>query len=167
MTTVLAWRRNHCRGLRHPTPSKTPVRCEENLSFEKAPRKSVLYVDRGASPKQRELAVEWVRSNHASALGEVLAVEPADVAVESDGDQYHVTAGDVIALDGRAMPDRACCSMPFNVWYEPAEKLDKRLVGCSAKFDCHERRLGVSWSHEGANDAFLGRFGAPAQAREL
>src|SRR5439155_18904016 len=31
MTTVLAWRRNHCRGLRHPTPSKTPARCEENL----------------------------------------------------------------------------------------------------------------------------------------
>jgi hypothetical protein len=108
-----------------------------------------------------------VRSNHADALGQVVGVESTDVQVESDGERYHVRAGDVIALDGTAMPDRACCKMPFNVWYEPAEKLDHRLVGCSAKFDCREPRLGVSWSREGANDAFLGRFGATSNSTEL
>lgn len=143
------------------------VGCEENLAVAKAPRKSVLYVDRHTSPKQREMALAWVRSQHMDSLGEVVGIESTDLQVDSDGERYHVRAGDVIALDGIAMPDRACCKMPFNVWYEPTEKLDHRLVGCSAKFACSEPRLGVSWSREGANDAFLGRFGATASSTEL
>jgi hypothetical protein len=138
------------------------VGCEENLEVATAPRKSVIYVDRTASDRQREIVVEWVRAHHAAALGTVLAIEPADVEVDSDGDHYHVKVGDTIALDGSAMPDRACCSQPFNVWYEPAEKIEGRLVGCSKQFTCSEPRLGVRWTREGANDAFLGRFGSPA-----
>jgi len=143
------------------------VGCQENLEFATAPRKSVIYVDRDASERQRELAVEWVRSQHAAALGQVLAVETADVQVDSDGDHYRVKVGDTLALEGTAMPDRACCSQPFNVWYEPAEKLEGRLVGCSKQFTCNEPRLGVRWTREGANDAFLGRFGSLATAKAL
>ena len=143
------------------------VGCTENLEVATAPRKSVIYVDRRASERQRELAVEWVRSQHAAALGEVLAVEADDVQVDSDGDRYRVVVGDKVALEGNAMPDRACCSQPFNVWYAPAEKLEGRLVGCSKQFSCSEPRLGVRWTREGANDAFLGRFGSLAKAESL
>ena len=94
-------------------------------------------------------------------LGDVLAVETADVAFEREGDRYDVRVADTIELRGVAMPDRACCSMPSNVWYEPAERVDGRLVGCSDSFACRESKLGVHWSREGANDAFLGSFGSP------
>jgi hypothetical protein len=138
------------------------VASSDNLAVAGARRSSVIYVDASASERQREVAAGWLRQRHASVLGEVLAVEVADVTFEREGDRYEVRVADKIELRGVAMPDRACCSMPSNVWYEPAERVEGRLVGCSEAFECRESKLGVRWAREGANDAFLGSFGGAA-----
>ena len=134
----------------------------ENLAEKGVARRSVVFVDEHAPAAQREGAVEWLATQHASALGTIAAVEVAPVSVAREGDHYAVRAGDAVELSGSTMPDRACCSMPFNVWYEPFENVPARVVGCSEEFRAASPSLGVRWTRSGQNDAFLGRFAAGA-----
>jgi hypothetical protein len=136
------------------------VAAGDNLSGEVA-RKSVLYVDSDASPRQRELAAGWVRAKHAAALGEVIAVEEAEVEVELDGERYRARAGEAITLEGSRLAERECCKMPYDVWYRPFAPLDARVVGNSASFAWTETRLAPRFERSGQNDAFVGTFGGP------
>jgi hypothetical protein len=65
----------------------------------------------------------------------------------------------VFSLRGDSLPDRACCKMPLDVWYDPFVALDGRLVGHDAEFDLREGLLDRTWSRPGENAAFFGRFG--------
>lgn len=132
---------------------------DDNLAQGGA-RRSVLYVDRDADERARDAAVDWVRATCASVLGDVIGVETADVDVSVDGDQYRASVAGVLELEGSGLPDRACCSMPFNVWYEPALALEGRLVGNSSRFEWREPRLAQPFERRDQNDAFFGRFGA-------
>lgn len=134
------------------------VGADENLKSEGA-RKSVLYVDAQAQPAQREAAVRWLRATHGAKLGEVLAVEAVALDVASDGEHFRAKAGNAFEVCGSAMPDRECCKMPYNVWYEPFEALEGRLVAATSHFVFREARLGANFDRSGHNDAFLGAFG--------
>lgn len=135
------------------------ISSSENLA-QGASRKSILYVDADASAAAREAAVDYVKAHCGEHLGQVLAVEVLPLDVVLDGDRYSVSAGDVFALGGSGLPDRECCKMPYNVWYEPFAKLDARLVGNSERFAWNEARLASPFENSGHNDAFFGRFGA-------
>jgi hypothetical protein len=138
------------------------VASSANLAEQK-PRKSVIYVDRAMSAPARDEAVAWVRVYHADVLGDVIAVEVCDVDVSFEGERYSVRAGDRIRIEGAMLPDRACCSMPSDVWYEPMSKVDGRVVGNSSRFEWNETRLAPKFTRSGHNDAFVGSFvAAPA-----
>ncbi len=124
------------------------------------PRTSVVYVDAKAQPAQREAALLWLRKTHGEALGEIRLIETVPVEVASDGEHFRAKAGHAIELCGSAMPDRECCKMPYNVWYEPFEMLESRLVATTSHFAWREARLGANFERSGHNDAFLGAFGA-------
>ena len=130
----------------------------DNLAQSGA-RRSVIYVDRDADERARAAAVEYVRANCAHMLGTVIAIESTDVDARIDADHYAVHVGNVIELEGSGMPDRACCSMPFNVWYQPAVALEGKLVGNSARFEWREARLAQPFERLDQNDAFFGSFG--------
>jgi hypothetical protein len=134
------------------------VASSDNVSTEAA-RKSIVYVDRDADEAQRAALLAHLKSACGAALGEIAAVETADVEVAVEGETYRVKVGDVFALSGGAMPDRACCTMPYNVWYEPIAALQSRVVGRSEQFVWNEKRLAAPFERTGHNDAFLGRFG--------
>jgi hypothetical protein len=123
-------------------------------------RRSILYVDAGASEAQREAAAKYVRERCGDALGEVIAVETRDVEVEIANDRYAARAGDELRLEGAALPDRECCRMPYQVWYEPLAPIEGRIVGNSDDFEWRVERLAPSFERHSQNDAFLGTFGA-------
>jgi hypothetical protein len=127
-------------------------------------RRSIVYVDAGASEAQRGAAVRYVRQACGDALGEVLAVEPREIEVDVQGDRYFAHAGDKLRLEGSALPDRDCCKMPYDVWYEPLAPVDDRVVGNSERFDWQEKRLAPPFERHAQNDAFLGSFGAAKPA---
>jgi hypothetical protein len=81
-----------------------------------------------------------------------------------DGDAYRVRAGDWVRLEGQAMPDRACCTMPSNVWYKPMVAIEGRLVGESALFAVDDPELGPPFERRAENDAFLGSLAVSAPA---
>jgi hypothetical protein len=133
------------------------VSADANLA-EAGARRAVLYLDAAATVAQREAARAWLAANHADALGEIVRVKTAGVDVARNGDEFRLDAGPDVALSGRAMPDRECCRMAFNVWYEPLVPTAGRLVGSTAEFRVRERGLGRTWSRPGENAVFFGTF---------
>jgi len=132
---------------------------DQNLDAETVQRKSVLYLDAGAAPEARAAARAWLEQTHAGVVGELVRVETAPVEVGRDGDAFRLSAGSGVELKGSALPERECCRMAYNVWYEPFEAVSGRLVGNALAFRADEPALERSWSRTGENDVFFGAFG--------
>jgi hypothetical protein len=122
-------------------------------------RRSVLYLDGDAPPAARAAARAWVERTQGALLGAVTAVETVPVDVGRAGDAFHLTAGAGIELRGAALPERACCRMPYNVWYDPFVALQGRLVGNASTFRADAPALARRWALAGENDVFFGAFG--------
>ncbi len=137
------------------------VASSENLS-QGATRRSVLYVDSQASEEQRATIVEWVRARYGESLGELIAVETVAVEIQFDGERYTANAGTALQLSGGLLPDRECCKMPYDVWYQPFTPIAGRIVGNSERFAWNESRLARAFENRERNDAFVGAFGPAA-----
>jgi len=57
------------------------------------------------------------------------------------------------------LPDRECCKMPYDVWYQPFTPIAGRIVGNSERFVWNETRLSRAFENRERNDAFVGTFG--------
>lgn len=124
-----------------------------------APRRSTIHVDASLAPERAAAAVRWLATTRAGLVGEVVGVCSTPLHVAFDGDDYSVRADGRFELEGRALPDRACCAMPQNVWYAPLDAVERRLVGLDETFAVDAPELGRAWSRPGENAAFVGRFG--------
>lgn len=129
---------------------------DRNLEEPECARKSVVYVDSDLDATRAAAAESWLRERHAALLGDVVEVRRADVSVARDGDIFSVHAGDDVRIEGAALPDRACCSMPSEVWYEPEVELGGRVVGRTDTFRLVEPALAVETTRHDENSAFLG-----------
>ena len=135
------------------------VRAQANLAEAGAARSSVVYLEEELPEATRRAALTWLQREHAGVLGQVLEVKTGAVEVDCDGERYSVNALDLVRLEGAALPDRACCSMPANVWYAPLVELEGRIVGESELFALSDPDLGPAFERRSENDAFLGAIG--------
>ncbi len=138
------------------------VTADRNLDRPDAERRSTILVDARLAPERAAAAVRWLAATRADLIGTVTEVCAVALDVDLAGESYAVVAPDFAELRGSLMPDRACCSMPQNVWYTPFERLDRPLVGLDATFRVSAPTLGREWSRPDENAAFVGRFGAVA-----
>lgn len=134
---------------------------DRNLEEPQVVRRSVVYLDPQLDAARADAAVAWLREEHAELLGELIEVRRVDVTVTRTGDAFEVRAGAGLAFAGAALPDRACCSMPSEVWYEPEIELAGRLVGRVDSFRFSEPRLGVETTRHDENSAFVGSLPLP------
>lgn len=148
---VLAWRFDGgpARGAQVVAVVSSPV----NLAVPGGDRRSVVYLDGPVDAREEALATLLGRE----LLGEVVTVQRG-ASISLDGDLYEVRAGRDVVLSGSLLPDRACCSMPANVWYEPLASEDPGIVGNSYVFQCEVRELDLRFQSAGENDAFVGSF---------
>ena len=135
------------------------VSADKNLAEKDAKRRSIVYVDADAQPAARQAALAWLKAKQAKLVGEIVAVKPGQVDVGSKKDDFWLAAGKAVAVKGSAMPERECCKMSYNVWYEPFAEVEKPLVGNVAVFRNADKDLGQVWERTGENEAFFGRFG--------
>ena len=149
------------------------VASDKNLKLG-GERQSIVFVDERANEPQRERVVELLKERAHGDLGEILAVEAVPITVRRDGDAFEVAVGDRIAARGSALPDRACCKMPQQVWYEPIVPLKERIVGLTHEWRVDEPRLRLNFTRAEENSAFLGRLSlfdgscaAPRAAEQL
>lgn len=132
---------------------------ERNLGLAPLARRSVLYLPEGATPSEHGALRGWLEATHATEIGALVAVRTLPLALAIGPESYDLQAGGVLALAGSPLPDRACCKMPFQVWYEPLEPLGGRLVGRDERFRVVEPLLERTFDRPGENAAFFGSFG--------
>ena len=148
---VLAWRfdAGPARGAR----VVALVTSDENLAVLAGSRRSVVYLEgpEGACDKALTALLER------GFLGEVVAVQ-GGARITLEGEDYEVLAGSGVRLSGVLLPDRACCSMPSHVWYDPLAADGVGIVGNSLVFQCDVPELDVRFRSAGENDAFVGSF---------
>lgn len=134
------------------------VAADRNLALEGARAQSVLYVD-GPDAGARAAAVALVRARHGAQLGRVRALERAELCIEREGEDYAVAVAGIARLEGRLLPDRACCTMPLARWYPTLSQTEESIVGRSERFEhAGSRWLEQRWSRSGHNDAQVGSF---------
>ncbi|MDG1983731.1 MAG: hypothetical protein P8M11_04130 [Planctomycetota bacterium] len=123
--------------------------------------RSVLWVD---APDQRaaDAAVAHVRGQ--LELGTLVAVERSSVQVTRVGDAFELRVPGVLAVEGDALPDRSCCTMPESLWYSPLAPVSGAVVGNPSRCRFHGVDVGAEalspWAFEGENSAFVARLGA-------
>jgi hypothetical protein len=133
---------------------------QTNLADAGVKRHSWIYVSDASSPKVRDAAVDWLRTREPALLGTVERVSAVPLSLSIGAERYALRSEAGFALKGALLPDRACCSMPFNVWYRPFVALVGALVGHNDEFRVEDRAVGDRWSRPDENAAFTGRFGS-------
>ncbi len=132
------------------------LRADANLAAPEAHIARAVYLSNGAGAAA---ALELLRA-HEPALfagAEVLETLSIEARFAADG-SYAVEGGKLFALSGRTLADRACCKMPYNVWYAPFATIRERVVGDNQVFRMSDTRLGRVFERPGDNAAFTGTF---------
>lgn len=125
---------------------------------ESAARHAALWIDAPGEQEARA-AEEYVRS--LGVLGEVVSVSLGPVEVERAGDAFRVGVQGLIELDGEALPDRACCTMPETRWYTTLAQTSSSVVGVAGRCSFQGGAGALApWAFEDENSAYVGRFGA-------
>ncbi|MBK7643893.1 MAG: DUF1326 domain-containing protein [Planctomycetes bacterium] len=135
------------------------LRGDDNLAAKGVHVARSVYLSSRASTEQREAALALLRAREPAlfAGARVLDALPIQASFGADG-SYSVEGGRLFALSGSTLEDRACCKMPFNVWYEPFARIDGRVVGDNDVFRMSDTRLGGVFDRPGSNAAFTGSF---------
>lgn len=131
------------------------LRADTNLAASDAHVRRALYLSGDASAQ----ALELLRAREPELFrgAEVLESVRIEARFGTDG-SYDVQGGQLFALAGRTLADRACCKMPFNVWYTPFATIAGRVVGDNQVFRMSDTRLGRVFERPGDNAAFAGTF---------
>lgn len=137
---------------------------EENLDEAAGARHSILYTDGKDAPERRAAAADFVRTRCRELAGDVRAVKCVDLTFAFDDESYTARAPGLFELRGSKLENRACCAMPYDVWYTPFVDLAHPVVGCNSIFQFEDRALGPIWKRAGQNESFVGRFDLSAPA---
>lgn len=137
------------------------IASDANLAEPAAARRSVLYVGERASEAQRAALARLLEAELGAALGRLQAVLAVPLVLDLSAEDYRVECAGRFELRGSTLPDRACCKMPFQVWYAPLAPVETPIVGNDAAFEYQDTLLGRVWSRPDENAAFLGAFRFP------
>lgn len=125
---------------------------------EAAPRRALLVADGDVADLRGRLA-----GLLGPAQGQALdnaAVQSSGIEFRRDGDDFAVVVEGLLDLEGQALADRACCTMPESRWYQPLARVESSVVGHPDV--CRVDGDGVTgleaWTYTGENSVYVGRF---------
>jgi hypothetical protein len=124
-----------------------------------ATRRSLLVIDAPRGGSQAQAAEAWWRARAGAALGEVVEVLRGPVVFEVEGLDFEVRVGDgLVSINGAALADGSCCSMPDERWYEPLAAPAGATVGVPRRAHFAGHGPLAAWRFEDHNSAFLTRL---------
>ena len=130
---------------------------DANLA-DPAPRKAEIIVD-AKSDAAVTAAGERAKAQADKLHGDAVTVRRGPVTFSQTTDNTAVAAPGVASLTIQPMPDAACCSQPFLVWYSPLAPIEDRRVGYTVAAEYTAGRVNDAWKRADENSAFYGRFG--------
>lgn len=151
-----SWNGVHLEGL----SVVAAIGSDVNLSHE-GQRNSVLWIDDRASDAQRQAMVSWLATHHGQDLGgQPGAQRSARIGLSITAEGFELDVPGVAHAVGASLGDRACCSMPENVWYDPMGGSVDVVVGQATICRFEGAESIDAWTHEDHNNAFVGQFEA-------
>lgn len=131
---------------------------DENLVYDAAARRSLLYIDSAATAEQKEALSRVLTAKYARVLGKVVAVRSAPVAFDKKGLETTVRLANLATVKTTRY---ACnhCVMPHMVWYQPFVPVKNAVI---AQASVNEFKgapdLKVSWLRADENSSYVGEF---------
>jgi len=129
---------------------------EDNLKNTQAKRRSVMYLDAKATEAQADALTEMILTTGKSAIGDVVAIKHTTITFKREADTFSAEVVGISKVAVKAMPNKECCRMPNNVWYEPLVKVQNRRVGYTDASGVKEKCLKTDWMKSRENSAFYG-----------
>ncbi len=130
----------------------------DNLAFHPEGHHSLIYVDQGATPEQRDALVGLLKARVGDLLGTVDGVSSAPVKFEMKERSYRVQVPGAAYIAADKYPC-AKCVMPHQVWYNPFVPLKGAQVARALRTEFKAAVPNFStWSKEEANSAYVGQF---------
>jgi hypothetical protein len=131
---------------------------DDNLARPEVQRHTVLYLDAAASPEQRKALLSLLQSKYGKTFGEVREVKSAPITLDQSSDAYRLRAGDILRLDVAKEPNKSCCTMPMEVWYQPFVPVQGSKIGYTALNTFSGAAKMPSWTRVHQNSAIFGTF---------
>jgi hypothetical protein len=131
---------------------------DRTLSAGAAPRRTILYIDREATPAQRKAVESLARERYAALLGRVAGVHAARIEFRREPGAAFLRIGDEVNLEMR----KACLvedSLQGAIlWYEPFIPLAEATLGTTLNVRYAGADFGHRWDRHDAG--ITGYFGA-------
>lgn len=122
--------------------------------------KSVIYVDRTASPDQQRALVQFAKSRTGPACESVVRISEATIEMTLDeiGLKGELTVGDDVRLVTRKAGRGDCICSNETAFYPPLTQVEYFAPGVTVVGEFRGRGLGVRWSTPGERSAYMATF---------
>ncbi len=126
------------------------------------PAKSVLIVDRQATPAQRQALIDFAQEMGGELLRHVVRVIDTSIDMEVAQEQHSVRArlqaGDVVTLETRAIGDKDHLCGNEDTFYKPLTQTAHAMPAVAVTDAYRGNDLNVSWTLHNKRSAFVGTF---------
>lgn len=123
------------------------------------PARSVIVVDDGANPEQRDALVNMAKDFGGELLQDVLWVQARDIEFETGGHgEATVKAGELAALETRCMSQADHLCGNEDVYYPPLTKVADAMPAYTVQNSFTGQGLNTTWSLAHKRNAFIGSF---------
>lgn len=126
------------------------------------PAKSVLLVDREATPEQRQALINFAQEMGDELLSHVIRVIDTtidmEVATEQHSSRARLQAGDVVTVETRAIGDKDHLCGNEDTFYKPLTQTAHAMPAVAMTDEYRGRDLNISWTLHNKRSAFVGTF---------
>jgi hypothetical protein len=126
------------------------------------PAKSVLLVDRQATPQQREALINFAQTMGGELLRHVVRVIDTRILMDVAEGQHSVRArlmaGDVVTVETRAIGEKDHLCGNENTFYQPLTQTAHAMPAVAMTDEYSGNDLNTSWTLHDKRSAFVGTF---------
>jgi hypothetical protein len=126
------------------------------------PAKSVLIVDRQATPQQRQALINFAQEMGGELLRHVVRVIDTPIDMEVASEQHsaraRLLAGDVVTVETRAIGDKDHLCGNEDTFYQPLTQTAHAMPAVAMTDEYRGQDLNTSWTLHNKRSAFVGTF---------
>jgi hypothetical protein len=126
------------------------------------PAKSVLIVDKQATPEQRQALINFAQEMGGELLRHVVRVIDAPIDMEVAEGQHstraRLQAGDVVTVETRAIGDKDHLCGNEDTFYQPLTQTTHAMAAVAMTDEYRGKDLSVTWTLHDKRSAFVGTF---------
>jgi hypothetical protein len=126
------------------------------------PAKSVLLVDRQATPEQRQALINFAQEMGGELLRHVVRVVDTTIDMEVAQGEHstraRLEAGDIVTVETRAIGDKDHLCGNEDTFYKPLTQTAHAMPAVAMTDEYRGKDLNISWTLHNKRSAFVGTF---------